>query len=108
MERRNQNCFGKAKISAKDQVNSAEDSDDSFKELEDDITELRKIDPKFAPTAPVISSTCYLEPSLSRTFWPVPSRFEITSVDCIHMCIYKTLRINISLICDTISEEMLL
>ena len=26
------NCFGKAKISAKDQVNAAEDSDDLFKE----------------------------------------------------------------------------
>ena len=108
MERRNQNCFGKAKTSAKDQVNSAEDSDVSFKKLENDLTELQKIDPKFAPTAPVISNTCYLESSLSRTFCSVPSRFEITSVDCIHMCIYKTLRINFSLICVTISEEMLL
>ena len=41
------NCFGKAKISAKDQVNAAEDSDDPFKELENDLTELRKIDPRF-------------------------------------------------------------
>ena len=32
------NWFGKAKISAKDQVNSAEDSDDPFKELENDLT----------------------------------------------------------------------
>ena len=43
------NCFGKAKISAKDQVNAAEDSDDPFKELEDDLTELRKIDPALVP-----------------------------------------------------------
>ena len=42
-------CFGKAKISAKDQVNAAEDSDDPFKELEDDPTELRKIDPALVP-----------------------------------------------------------
>ena len=33
------NCFGKAKISAKDQVNAAEDSDDPFKELENDLIE---------------------------------------------------------------------
>ena len=43
------NCFGKAKISAKDQVNAAEDSDDPFKELENDLTELRKIDPTLVP-----------------------------------------------------------
>ena len=43
------NCFGKAKISAKDQVNAAEDSDDLFKELENDLTELRKIDPTLVP-----------------------------------------------------------
>ena len=41
------NRFGKAKISAKDQINAAEDSDDPFKELENDLTELRKIDPTF-------------------------------------------------------------
>ena len=34
------NCFRKAKISAKDQVNAAEDSDDRFKELENDLTKL--------------------------------------------------------------------
>ena len=34
------NCFGKAKISVKDQVNAAEDSDNPFKELENDLTEL--------------------------------------------------------------------
>ena len=53
MERRNQNyyckLFGKAKISAKDQVSAAEDSDDPFKELENDLTELRKIDPTLVP-----------------------------------------------------------
>ena len=38
-------CFGKAKISAKDPVNAAEDSDDPFKELQNNLTELRKIDP---------------------------------------------------------------
>ena len=43
------NCFGKAKISAKDQANAAEDSDGPFKELENDITELRKIDPTLVP-----------------------------------------------------------
>ena len=43
------NCFGKAKISTKDQVNAAEDSDDPFKELENDLTELRKIDPTLVP-----------------------------------------------------------
>ena len=43
------NCFGKAKISAKNQVNAAEDSDDPFKELENDLTELRKIDPTLVP-----------------------------------------------------------
>ena len=43
------NCFGKAKISAKDQVNAAEDSDDPFKELENDLTELRKIDLTLVP-----------------------------------------------------------
>ena len=43
------NCFGKAKISAKDQVNAAEDCDDPFKELENDLTELRKIDPTLVP-----------------------------------------------------------
>ena len=43
------NCFGKAKISAKDQVNVAEDNDDTFKELENDLTELRKIDPTLFP-----------------------------------------------------------
>ena len=43
------NCFGKAKISAKDQGNAAEDSDDPFKELEHDLTELRKMDPTLAP-----------------------------------------------------------
>ena len=43
------NCFGKVKISAKDQVNAAEDSDDLFKELENDLTELRKIDLALVP-----------------------------------------------------------
>ena len=43
------NCFGKAKISAKDQVNAAEDSDNPLKELENDLTELRKIDPTLVP-----------------------------------------------------------
>ena len=43
------NCFGKAKISAKDQVNAAEDSDDPFKELENDLTELQKIDLTLVP-----------------------------------------------------------
>ena len=42
-------CFGKAKISAKDQVNAAEDSDDPFKKLENHLTELRKIDPTLFP-----------------------------------------------------------
>ena len=53
MERRNQNyyckLFQKSKISAKDQVNAAEDSDNPFKELENDLTELRKIDPTLVP-----------------------------------------------------------
>ena len=43
------NCFGKVKISAKDQVNASEDSDEPFKELENDLTELRKIDPTLVP-----------------------------------------------------------
>ena len=43
------NCFGKAKISAKDQVNAAEDSDDPFKELENDLTESRRINPTLVP-----------------------------------------------------------
>ena len=43
------NCFGKAKISVKDQVNAAEDNEDPFKELENDLTELRKIDPTLVP-----------------------------------------------------------
>ena len=43
------NCFRKAKISAKDQVNAAEDSDDRFKELENDLTKLRKINPMLVP-----------------------------------------------------------
>ena len=43
------NCFGKGKISDKDQVNAAEDSGDPFKELENGLTELRKIDPTLVP-----------------------------------------------------------
>ena len=43
------NWFGKTKISAKDQVNAAEDSDDPFKELENDLTDLQKINPTFIP-----------------------------------------------------------
>ena len=43
------NCFRKAKISAKDQENAMEDLDDPFKELEKDLTELRKIDPTLVP-----------------------------------------------------------
>ena len=43
------NCFGKAKISAKDQVNAAEDSDNPFKELKNELTELRKIDRTLVP-----------------------------------------------------------
>ena len=43
------NRFGKAKISAKDQINAAKDNDDPFKELENDLTELWKIDPTFVP-----------------------------------------------------------
>ena len=43
------NCFGKENISAKDQVNAAEDSGDPFKELENDLTELRKLDPMLVP-----------------------------------------------------------
>ena len=42
-------CFGKAKISAKDQLNAAEVSDDPFKESENDLIELRKIDPTLFP-----------------------------------------------------------
>ena len=43
------NCFGKENISAKDQVNAAEDSGDPFKELENDLTELQKLDPTLVP-----------------------------------------------------------
>ena len=43
------NCFRKAKISAKDQENATEDLDDPFKELEKDLTELRKMDPTLVP-----------------------------------------------------------
>ena len=43
------NWFGKAKISANDQINAAEDSDNPFKELENDLTELRKIDATLVP-----------------------------------------------------------
>ena len=43
------NCFGKAKISAKEQINAAENSDDPYKELENDLTGLRKIDPTVVP-----------------------------------------------------------
>ena len=43
------NCCGKAKISAKDQLNAAEDSDDPFNELENDLIELRKIYPTLIP-----------------------------------------------------------
>ena len=42
-------CFGKEKISAKDQVNATEDSDNPFKQLENDQIELRKINPTFVP-----------------------------------------------------------
>ena len=43
------NGFGKAKISAKDQINAAKNNDDPFKELENDLTELRKNDPTLVP-----------------------------------------------------------
>ena len=43
------NCFGKAKISAKEQINAAENSDDPYKELENDLTGLQKIDPTVVP-----------------------------------------------------------
>ena len=43
------NCCGKAKISAKDQLNAAEDSDDPFNKLENDLIELRKIYPTLIP-----------------------------------------------------------
>ena len=36
-------------MSAKDQANAAEDSDNPFKQLENDLTELRKIDPTLVP-----------------------------------------------------------
>ena len=53
MERRNQSyyckLFWKRKISAKDQVNASQDSDDPFKELENDLTGLRKIGPTLVP-----------------------------------------------------------
>ena len=44
-----QTVLEKKRISAKDQVNATEDSDNPFKELENDLTELRKIDPTFVP-----------------------------------------------------------
>ena len=67
------NCFGKAKISAKDQVNAAEDSDDPFKELENDLTELRKINPTLVPqdlTAQEMRSISQLTiQKLTKRFW---------------------------------------
>ena len=52
MERRNQNFYCKLFWKSKDfrqRSNVAEDSDDPFKELENDLTELRKIDPTLVP-----------------------------------------------------------
>ena len=43
------NCFQKAKISTENQVDGLEDSDDSFKALQENLTELRQSNPDLAP-----------------------------------------------------------
>lgn len=43
------NCFRKAKISAEDQIDAIEDNDDPFKDLNDDLAELKEKDPSLLP-----------------------------------------------------------
>ena len=43
------NCFRKAKISAEDQIDAVEDNDDPFKNLNDDLAELKEKDPSLLP-----------------------------------------------------------
>ena len=43
------NCFRKAKISAEDQIDAVEDNDDPFKDLNDDLAELKEKDPSLLP-----------------------------------------------------------
>ena len=43
------NCFKKSKISKEDQQNEAEDIDDPFKKLEDELTQQREIDNTAVP-----------------------------------------------------------
>ena len=53
------NCFKKAKISEKDQLLAVNDEDDPFKELNDDLKELREKDSSLVPenmTAEIFAS----------------------------------------------------
>ena len=74
------NCFGKPKISAKDQVNAAEDSDEPFKELENDLTELRKIDPTLVPQDLTAQEIVYVDINVITTDNPEVDKEILESV----------------------------
>ena len=55
------NCFRKAKISEKAQANALNDEDDPFKELSDDLKELREKDPSLVPENMTAETLAYVD-----------------------------------------------
>ena len=74
------NCFRKAKISAENQVDALEDSDDPFKSLQENLTELRESNPDLVPDELSASVVVDIDSSLITTDAPTTDKEILESV----------------------------
>ena len=74
------NCFRKAKISAENQVDALEDSDDPFKALQENLTELRQSNPDLVPDELSATDVVDIDASLITTNAPTTDKEILESV----------------------------
>ena len=74
------NCFRKAKISAENQVDALEDSDDPFKALQENLTELRQSNPDLVPDELSAADVVDIDSSLITTDAPTTDKEILESV----------------------------
>ena len=71
------NCFRKVKISAENQVDALEDSDNRFKALLDNLIELRQCNPDLNPDELSAVHVVDIDSSLTKTNTPTINKKEI-------------------------------
>ena len=74
------NCFRKAKISAENQVDALEDSNDPFKALQENLTELRQSNPDLVPDELSVALIIDIDSSLTTTDAPTTDKEILESV----------------------------